>query len=170
VPGRRFPWRFLKSPKTSPDSATELRHHYRIRKRAIRHFAEPLESRHVTFRGGYGVSHAPSPVSRSCRSPRGFPYVVYISDTNQLGDLTHPVRPDIVTGRPLVNPLYDRKCPNGAGCQPYISPAAFPRPGLGLPGNSISRFRSLSGSAKAALEPPDFRGGAQQWRRRRFHG
>ncbi len=70
------------------------------------------------------------------RLSSGFPYVVYISDTNQLGDLTHSVRPNIVSGVPLVNPLYNSSCPIGAGCQPYLNPAAFERPALGVLGNA----------------------------------
>ena len=66
----------------------------------------------------------------------GFPYVVYISDTNQLGDLTHTVRPNLLPGVPLVNPLYSRSCPIGAGCQPYLNPAAFERPALGQLGTA----------------------------------
>ena len=46
-------------------------------------------------------------------SNSGFPYIVYLSDTNQLGDLTHSARPDIVPGVPLVNPLYSSSCPIG---------------------------------------------------------
>jgi hypothetical protein len=66
----------------------------------------------------------------------GFPYVVYLSDTNQLGDLTHSARPDVATGVPLVNPLYDPSCPIGTGCQPYVNPSAFQRPALGALGTA----------------------------------
>ena len=55
----------------------------------------------------------------------GFPYMVYLSDTNQLGDLTHSARPDLNPGVPIVNPLYDRNCPAGTGCQPYLNPSAL---------------------------------------------
>ncbi len=70
------------------------------------------------------------------RFSSGFPYVPYISDTNQLGDLTHSVRPNIVPGVPLENPLYSRNCPTGGNCQPYVNPAAFARPALGALGNA----------------------------------
>lgn len=66
----------------------------------------------------------------------GFPAMVYLSDTNQLGDDTHTARPNIVSGVPLVNPLYNPSCPTGAGCQPYLNPAAFERPPLGQIGNA----------------------------------
>ena len=66
----------------------------------------------------------------------GFPYIVYLSDTNQLGDSTHSARPNIISGVPIVNPLYSTKCPIGTGCQPYLNPAAFERPALGQLGNA----------------------------------
>ncbi len=68
------------------------------------------------------------------RMSTGFPYMLYLSDTNQLGDLTHTARPDVNAGVPLVNPLYDRNCPTGTGCQPYLNPSAFMRPALGALG------------------------------------
>ncbi len=44
-----------------------------------------------------------------------FPYVDYLSDTNQLGDLTHSARPDIVPGVPLINPLLQQQLPHWVG-------------------------------------------------------
>ncbi|HEX3880424.1 MAG TPA: carboxypeptidase-like regulatory domain-containing protein [Bryobacteraceae bacterium] len=75
----------------------------------------------------------------------GFPYVPYIGDTNQLGDLTHSVRPDILTGVPLKNPLYSNNCPIGANCQPYVNPSAFLRPPLGALGNAPRTLDGLRG-------------------------
>jgi hypothetical protein len=75
----------------------------------------------------------------------GFPYVVYLSDTNQMGDLTHSARPDIVAGVPLVNPLYNRNCPTGGNCQPYLNPSAFMRPALGQLGNAPRTLDSVRG-------------------------
>ena len=59
----------------------------------------------------------------------GFPALVTLTDTNQLGDptYTHTIRPNILPGVPLVNPLFSMNCPVGAGCQPYLNPAAFER-------------------------------------------
>ena len=82
-------------------------------------------------------------VTSLVRVRSGFPYVVYLSDTNQLGDATHTARPDMVAGVPLVNPLYSSSCPIGTGCQPYINPAAFERPALGALGNAP---RTLDGA------------------------
>jgi hypothetical protein len=79
------------------------------------------------------------------RAASGFPYIAYISDTNQLGDLTHSVRPDITPGVPLLNPLYDRNCPTGTGCQPYLNPSAFQRPALGSLGNAPRTLDGVRG-------------------------
>jgi hypothetical protein len=70
---------------------------------------------------------------------------VYLSDTNQLGDLTHSARPDIVPGVPLVNPLFNMNCPTGGNCQPYLNPSAFMRPPLGQLGNAPRTLDSVRG-------------------------
>ena len=49
----------------------------------------------------------------------------------------------MVRGVPLINPLYDRNCPIGAGCQPYLNPSAFARPALGALGTAP---RTLDGA------------------------
>jgi NADPH-dependent curcumin reductase CurA len=69
-------------------------------------------------------------MSSLIRYSSGFPYTAYLSDTNQLGDYTHAARPDVNVNEPLLNPLYDRACPTGTGCQPYLNPSAFMRPAL----------------------------------------
>ena len=66
----------------------------------------------------------------------GFPFIDVLSDTNQLGDLTHTARPNIIPGVPILNPLYSRSCPVGNNCQPYLNPAAFERPALGQLGTA----------------------------------
>ena len=82
-------------------------------------------------------------VTSIVRMSTGFPYIPVLADANQLGDLTHTARPNITPGVPLLNPLYDRNCPTGAGCQPYLNPAAFSRPPLGELGNAP---RTLDGA------------------------
>ena len=77
------------------------------------------------------------------RMSSGVPATVTLGDANQLGDLTHTVRPSIAPGVPLVNPLYDSKCPLSANCQPYLNPSAFIHPALGELGNAP---RSLTGA------------------------
>ncbi len=80
----------------------------------------------------------------------GNPYQPFLTDPNGLGGVlfNRVVRPDIVSGVALKNPLYDKKCRtgsagggNGGGCEPYLNPAAFMRPIKGQLGNAP---RSLS--------------------------
>lgn len=73
----------------------------------------------------------------------GPPAQATLSDSNQLGDLTHTARPNIVSGVPLINPYYDPSCPLGNGCQPYLNPSAFARPAIGQLGSAP---RSLDGA------------------------
>jgi hypothetical protein len=79
------------------------------------------------------------------RYSSGFPYTVYLSDTNQLGDYTHAARPDVNVNEPLLNPLYDRNCPTGTGCQPYLNPGAFMRPALGALGTAPRTLDGVRG-------------------------
>ncbi len=66
----------------------------------------------------------------------GYPGTVTMADGNYISTATHGVRPDIVPGVPVVNPLYDSNCPTSATCQPYLNPAAFERPAFGQLGNA----------------------------------
>jgi len=63
------------------------------------------------------------------RLQSSYPFLPTISDTNGLsGDITHTIRPDVVPGVPLKNPLYDPNCKASTLCEPFINPAAFMRP------------------------------------------
>jgi hypothetical protein len=75
----------------------------------------------------------------------GFPASATISDSNGLGDPseTHTARPNLVQGVPLLNPLWNRNCPTGSSCQPYLNPAAFERPVWGQYGTAP---RTLDGA------------------------
>jgi hypothetical protein len=75
----------------------------------------------------------------------GFPYMPYLSDANQLGDITHTARPDLIPGVPVLNPLWDRNCPVGTGCQPYVNPSAFARPALGALGTAPRTLDGVRG-------------------------
>ena len=82
-------------------------------------------------------------VSGVLRMPGGLPFLPFITDPNKLGGVlfNRYVRPDIVPGVPLRNPLWKRDCPTGnaappSGCEPYINPAAFMRPVKGTLGNA----------------------------------
>jgi hypothetical protein len=71
------------------------------------------------------------------RVQSSYPFLPTISDTNGLsGDITHTIRPDLVPGAPLKNPLYDPNCKASTLCQPYINPAAFMRPVKGTLGDA----------------------------------
>lgn len=71
------------------------------------------------------------------RMQSGYPFLPKIVDANRLSaDQTHTVRPDRVPGVPLVNPLWNRNCPVGNLCEPYLNPAAFMRPLKGELGNA----------------------------------
>ena len=89
--------------------------------------------------GGWSLSGVARIVS-------GNPYQPFLTDSNLLGGggFNRVVRPDIVPGVPLKNPLWDPGCRVGsagaatgpAGCEPYINPAAFMRPPKGQLGNA----------------------------------
>jgi len=66
----------------------------------------------------------------------GQPFTPFITDTNRLGGVNRSVRMNIIPGVPLKNPLYSKSCTVGAGCEPYINPAAFMRPPKGTLGSS----------------------------------
>lgn len=61
----------------------------------------------------------------------GYPFLPLLVEGNRIGDITHTLRPDLVPGAPLKNPLWKRDCPVGTLCEPYINPAAFMRPAKG---------------------------------------
>src|SRR4029077_11682238 len=84
-------------------------------------------------------------VTSLLRMSSGFPYIDYLSDTNQLGDLTHSARPNLLPGVPILNPLYNPNCPVGTGCQPYVNPSAFERPALGQLGTAPRTLDSVRG-------------------------
>ena len=68
------------------------------------------------------------------------PFMPVIKDNNGLGDSgsigEYAMRPDIVPGVPIVNPLWSASCPYTTTCQPYLNPAAFERPALGALGDA----------------------------------
>lgn len=80
------------------------------------------------------------------RLQSGNPYQPFLTDPNLLGGagFNRVVRPDIVPGVPLKNPLYSESCRVGTGvgtssfsvCEPYLNPAAFKRPAKGQLGNA----------------------------------
>jgi hypothetical protein len=77
-------------------------------------------------------------ISGVFRMPGGTPFLPFITDPNKLGGVlfNRVVRPDIVEGVPLKNPLWDRNCPTGNACEPFVNPSAFMRPVKGELGNA----------------------------------
>ncbi|MBP1596725.1 MAG: Cna domain protein [Acidobacteria bacterium] len=75
--------------------------------------------------------------SGSGRIQQGTPLVIVIRDGNQLaaGNL-RAIRPNLVPGVPIMNPLWSRDCPIGTTCEPWFNPAAFTRPVKGEIGNA----------------------------------
>jgi hypothetical protein len=82
----------------------------------------------------------------------GFPYIPVLADSNQIGDLTHTARPDLIPGQSLLNPQWSRDCPVGTGCQPYVNPAAFARPALGRPGTAPRTLDGVRGPWAQVLD------------------
>jgi hypothetical protein len=76
-------------------------------------------------------------LSGAARVQGGTPLVIVIRDGNQLaaGNL-RAIRPNLVPGAPLRNPLWSRNCPIGTACEPYFNPSAFMRPPKGELGNA----------------------------------
>lgn len=80
------------------------------------------------------------------RAQSGNPYQPFITDPNLLGGagFNRVVRPNLVPGVALKNPLYDEGCRVGPGvgtnsfavCEPYLNPAAFTRPPKGQLGTA----------------------------------
>jgi hypothetical protein len=91
-------------------------------------------------------------VSGVARRLSGLPAWVTIVDGNQLTDTTHTLRPDVVPGQPLLNPLYDRNCPVGGNCQPYLNPSAFSRPVLGQLGDAPRTLNGARGPWQQLLD------------------
>ncbi len=66
----------------------------------------------------------------------GPPLSVVLTDGNGLTTQTRQIRPNLVEGVSLYNPLYSEDCPITAACEPYFNPAAFTRPARGELGNA----------------------------------
>jgi len=83
----------------------------------------------------------------------GFPSVVTQAFANDRGTtVTHDIRPNLVPGVPIVNPLFDPKCPVGNLCQPYINPAAFEEAPVGQLGNAPRTLDGARGPWQQTLD------------------
>ena len=97
--------------------------------------------------GGWTLSGTP-------RLTGSYPFQSYIGDNNSLdqGASSGAIRNNVVPGVPLLNPLYDPKCPIGPTCQPYVNPAAFARPPRGELGNGPRTYDGIRGPMKKYLD------------------
>jgi hypothetical protein len=84
-------------------------------------------------------------VSGLFRLQGGTPFVPYLTDTNRLGGTNRTVRPNLIEGVPLKNPLWTESCTVGATCEPFLNPAAFIRPPKGELGNAPRTLDRLRG-------------------------
>jgi hypothetical protein len=95
-------------------------------------------------------------VSGIARVRSGTPFMPVLHDNNLLGDNSssseYSIRPDIVSGVPLVNPLYSSSCPITVTCQPYLNPAAFERPPLGELGDAPRTLDGARGPLQKYLD------------------
>ena len=87
-------------------------------------------------------------VSGLFRIQGGTPFLPYLTDTNRLGGVNRTVRPNLVEGVPLRNPLWSESCTIGATCEPFLNPSAFIRPPRGELGNAPRTLDSLRGPAQ----------------------
>ena len=84
----------------------------------------------------------------------GLPMVVFLRDDNRIGveGNVRAIRPDVVPGVPLINPLWSPKCPIRETCEPYFNPAAFMRPIKGQLGNAPRSFDGARGPSQHFLD------------------
>jgi hypothetical protein len=82
----------------------------------------------------------------------GYPLTVNMADGNFISSITHGMRPDLIAGAPLVNPLYDSNCRTSASCQPYVNPAAFARPPYGELGSTPRTLDAVRGPMQQTFD------------------
>lgn len=87
----------------------------------------------------------------------GTPFSPYLGDNNGIpGGNVRPqvIFPDVLTGVPLVNPLWNKSVANSV---PYINPAAFGRPAFGRTGNASRTLDYLRNPWTQSLNASIFR-------------
>ncbi len=71
------------------------------------------------------------------RLTTGYPFTPTIATDTYIDTThTHEIRPNIVPGVPLINPDWNRNCPTGNLCAPYVNYSAFELPPAGELGNA----------------------------------
>jgi len=86
--------------------------------------------------------------SGTVRMHNGYPFAAFVQgnnglDNNSGGSVRMSINPD--PSVPIKNPLYDRNCPIGTTCQPYINPAKWYRPPQGTLGNGARTYGDIRG-------------------------
>ncbi len=96
--------------------------------------------------GGWNVSGVE-------RLSSGYPFTPTIAtDTYIDTQHTHEIRPNIVSGVPLVNPDWTRSCPTTSACAPYVNYSAFELPVAGQLGNAPRTVAGLTGPMIQTLD------------------
>jgi hypothetical protein len=98
--------------------------------------------------GGWQLNNVATLVS-------GYPLEVGLGDTNAISGrianvgMTQVIRPDVIPGVPVVNPLWNK---NTANTVPYWNPAAFARPAYGKTGNASRTLDYARGPFRPNLD------------------
>jgi hypothetical protein len=80
------------------------------------------------------------------RLATGYPFTPTIATDNFIDTThTHEIRPNILSGVPLVNPDWSRSCPTTNQCAPYVNYSAFELPPAGQLGNAPRTLSGLTG-------------------------
>jgi hypothetical protein len=87
------------------------------------------------------------------RLTTGYPFTPTIASDNYIDTThTHEIRPNIVSGVPLVNPDWTRSCPTGNLCAPYVNYSAFELPPAGQLGNAPRTIAGITGPLVQTLD------------------
>lgn len=87
------------------------------------------------------------------RLTTGYPFTPTIASDNYIDTThTHEIRPNIVSGVPLVNPDWTRSCPTGNLCAPYVNYSAFELPPAGQLGNAPRTISGITGPMVQTLD------------------
>ena len=87
------------------------------------------------------------------RLTTGYPFTPTIASDNYIDTThTHEIRPNIVSGVPLVNPDWTIKCPTGNLCAPYVNYSAFELPPAGQLGNAPRTIAGITGPLVQTLD------------------
>ena len=87
------------------------------------------------------------------RLTTGYPFTATIATDNFIDTThTHEIRPNIVSGVPLLNPDWKRSCPTGTLCAPYVNYSAFELPPAGQLGNAPRTISGITGPMIQTLD------------------